>query len=156
MSCPQRNNCRRSSSESPSLGGQLQNFGGVWTLVARMKVSKVSGSRRLRVEFEFDLRNRSETLSYDDDFIHSHSHVEEYVEVKTTPSEPVSKVTTAPVEGGTMQFAIDLVNTVMSKMAEQQVASKLSELEIREKELDNARRIADENWKRQKAWEEEK
>ena len=86
-------------------------------------------------------------MSYDDDFIHSHSHVGEHVEVKTTSSEPVSRVTTAPVEGETMQFAIDLVNTVMSKMAEQQVASKLSELEIREKELDNARRIADENWK---------
>ena len=95
-------------------------------------------------------------MSYDDNFIHSHSHVEEPVEVKTTPSEPVSRVMTAPVEGGTMQFAIDLINTVMSKMAEQQVASKLSELDIHEKELDNARRIADENWKRQKAWEEEK
>ena len=57
-------------------------------------------------------------MSYDDVFIHSHSHVEEHVEVKTTPSEPVSRVTTAPVEGGTMQFAIGLVNIVMSKMAE--------------------------------------
>ena len=84
------------------------------------------------------------------------THVGEHVEVKTTLSEPVSRVTTAPVEGETMQFAIDLVNIIMSKMAEQQVTSKLSELEIREKELDNARRIADENWKRQKAWEEEK